>query len=411
MDGEPVPMKIGIVGLGYVGLVTAAVLANQLNEVIGVDIVEDRIEKLNSGIMPIYEPGLRERIVSAGKDLHFTSNFADLEQSDAVFICVPTPNNAGKVDLSYVLSASKTVSECGYTGSIIIKSTVPPGTARMVSENTGLNVISNPEFTREGSAVYDTEHPDRVIIGGQHTEITGKIWSFTGAHMVVTSNENAEIIKYASNAFLATKISFINQIADLCEKIDGSDVQVVARGMGLDRRIGMDFLKAGLGYGGSCFPKDTAAISAFAKERGVDLSIVDAVIAYNESRVENLAGKILRINGPLKGKKVCVLGLSFKDNTDDLRESRSLLLLNELQKKGAIISVYDPVVKNHGGVNICSTMEECISSADIVVTATEWKEFADIEPEMLANKKIFDLRRVFDNHKVKVTMGVGIGKN
>jgi len=361
--------------------------------------------------MPIYEPGLRERIVSAGKDLHFTSNFADLEQSDAVFICVPTPNSAGKVDLSYVLSASKTVSECRYTGSIIIKSTVPPGTARMVSENTGLNVISNPEFTREGSAVYDTEHPDRVIIGGQHTEITRKIWSFTGAPMVVTSNENAEIIKYASNAFLATKISFINQIADLCEKIDGSDVQVVARGMGLDRRIGMDFLKAGLGYGGSCFPKDTAAISAFAKERGVDLSIVDAVIAYNESRVENLAGKILRINGPLKGKKVCVLGLSFKDNTDDLRESRSLVLVNELQKNGAIISVYDPVVKNHGGVNICSTMEECISSADIVVTATEWKEFADIEPEMLANKKIFDLRRVFDNHKVKLTMGVGIGKN
>jgi UDPglucose 6-dehydrogenase len=228
---------------------------------------------------------------------------------------------------------------------------------------------------------------------------------------VVTSNENAEIIKYASNAFLATKISFINQIADLCEKIDGSDVQVVARGMGLDHRIGKDFLKAGLGYGGSCFPKDTAAISAFAKERGVDLSIVDAVIAYNESRVENLAGKILRVNGPLKGKKVCVLGLSFKDNTDDLRESRSLALVNELQKKGAIISVYDPVVKNHGCVNVCSTVEACISSADIVVTATEWKEFADIEPEMLANKKIFDLRRVFDNHKVKVTMGVGIGKN
>ncbi len=411
MDGEPIPMKIGIVGLGYVGLVTAAVLANQVNEVIGVDIVEDRIEKLNSGIMPIYEPGLRERIASAGKNLHFTSNFTDLKQSDAVFICVPTPNKDSKVDLSYVLSASKAVSEHGYTGSIIIKSTVPPGTARMVSENTGLNVISNPEFTREGSAVYDTEHSDRVIIGGQHTGTTEKIWSFTGAPMVVTSNENAEIIKYASNAFLATKISFINQIADLCEKIPGSDVQVVARGMGMDHRIGMDFLKAGLGYGGSCFPKDTAAISAFAKERGVNLSIVDDVIAYNESRVENLAGKILMMNGSLKGKKVCVLGLSFKDNTDDLRESRALVLVNELQKNGAIISVYDPVVKNYGGVDICNTMEECISSADIVVTATEWKEFTDIEPGMLANKKIFDLRRVFDNHKVNVTMGVGIGKN
>jgi len=404
-------MKIGIVGLGYVGLVTAAVLANHGNEVIGVDILKDRIEKLNSGIIPIYEPDLRERIASAGKNLRFTSNYDDLKQSDAVFICVPTPNKGGKVDLSHVLSASRDVSEHGYARPIIIKSTVPPGTAKMVSKNTGLNVISNPEFTREGSAVYDTEHPDRVIIGGQNTGIAEKIWSFTGAPIVVTSNENAELIKYASNAFLATKISFINQIADLCEKIPGSDVQVVAKGMGLDRRIGLDFLRAGLGYGGSCLPKDTVAISAFAKERGVDLSILNAVITYNESRVENLVGKILQINGSLKGKKVCVLGLSFKDNTDDIRESRALALVNELRKNGAIISAYDPVVKSYDGVNVCNTIEECISSADIVVTATEWKEFNDIAPDMLANKKIFDLRRVFDYHKVNVTMGVGIGKN
>ena len=404
-------MKIGIVGLGYVGLVTAAVLANQGNEVCGVDIVEERIEKLNSGIMPIYEPDLKERIASAGKNLHFTNNFDYLKTYDAVFICVPTPNTDGKVDLSYVISASKTVSEQNYSGSVIIKSTVPPGTAMRVSEITGLNVTSNPEFTREGSAVYDTEHPDRVIIGGRHTGIAEKIWTFTNAPVVVTSNENAELIKYASNAFLATKISFINQIADLCETIPGADVQVVARGMGLDHRIGKEFLKAGLGYGGSCFPKDTSAISAFARERDVNLSIIDSVIAYNEKRVENLAERIARISHSLKGKKVCILGLSFKDNTDDLRESRAIALVNELKKYSAEISVYDPVVKNYTDVEMCTNIKECVSSADIIITATEWEEFTDIDPVLLENKAVFDLRRMLNRERINVIMGVGIGKN
>ncbi len=404
-------MKIGIIGLGYVGLVTAAVLANHGNEVCGVDIVEDRIKKLNSGVMPIYEPVLKGRIASAGKNLHFTSNFDYLKACDAVFVCVPTPNTNGKVDLSFVISASKSVSEQNYSGSVIIKSTVPPGTAMRVSEIIRLNVISNPEFTREGSAVYDTEHPDRVIIGGRHTEIAEKIWTFTKAPVVVTSNENAELIKYASNAFLATKISFINQIADLCETIPGADVQVVARGIGLDHRIGKEFLKAGLGYGGSCFPKDTYAISAFARERGVNLSIIDSVIEYNKKRVENLAERIARISHPMKGKKVCILGLSFKDNTDDLRESRAIALLNELKKHGAVISAYDPVVQNYSGINICTNMEDCVSAADIVITATEWKIFADMDPGLLENKMVFDLRRVLDLNKVNITMGVGIGKN
>lgn len=404
-------MKIGVVGLGYVGLVTAAVLANQGNEVFGVDIVEERIEKLNSGVMPIYEPHLKERIASAGKNLHFTSNFDYLKTYDTVFICVPTPNTDGKVDLSYVISASKTVSEQNYSGSLIIKSTVPPGTAMRVSEITGLNVTSNPEFTREGSAVYDTEHPDRVIIGGKYTGIAEKIWTFTNAPLVLTSNENAELIKYASNAFLATKISFINQIADLCETIPGADVQVVARGMGLDHRIGKEFLKAGLGYGGSCFPKDTSAISAFAMERDVDLSIIDSVIAYNEKRVENLAERIARISHPLKGKKVCILGLSFKDNTDDLRESRAIALVNELKKYSAEISAYDPAVKNYTEVEMCTNIKECVSAADIIITATEWEEFTDIDPVLLENKAVFDLRRVLNRERINVTMGVGFGKN
>ncbi|MHB8372941.1 MAG: UDP-glucose dehydrogenase family protein [Thermoplasmataceae archaeon] len=411
MGEEEISMRIGVVGLGYVGLVTAAVLASHGNEIIGVDIIRERIEHLNTGTLPIYEPLLNERIIAARKNLNFTNQFHPLVTSDAIFICVPTPNKDNKVDLSYVFSASKTISEHGYSGPIIIKSTVPPGTARKVSEAIGNEVISNPEFTREGSAVSDTENPDRVIIGGTATEIARKIWEFTGASIVITTNENAELIKYASNAFLATKISFINQIADLCETIPGADVKVVAKGMGLDQRIGKEFLNAGLGYGGSCFPKDTVAISSFARDKGVDLSIIDSVISYNESRVQSLVKRVSGICGSLKGRNICVLGLSFKDNTDDLRESRAVALINELKKQEAVVTAYDPVVRNYDNIKIYASIEECLSSADIVITATEWKEFREIDPAMLSNKMVFDLRRVFNTDIVDIEMGVGIGKN
>ena len=404
-------MRIGIVGLGYVGLVTAAVLANNGNSVTGVDVDVSRIQVLRSGKSPIFEPGLDERIRNAEDKLEFSSDYSKLSNCEVIFICVPTPNVGNRIDLKYVLAAAVEIKKYNTFSDLVIKSTVLPGTARKVSELTGMNVVSNPEFTREGSAVHDTEKPDRIIIGGKSADTVKKLWDFTGSPVIVTTNENAELIKYASNAFLAVKISFINQIADLCERIPDTDVNVVADGMGMDRRIGREFLKAGLGYGGSCFPKDTLAISSFAQENGVNLSIVNSAIQYNEERVPFLVNKIKKNVGTLDGKRVCVLGLSFKDNTDDLRESRSLLIIENLKTLGATVKAYDPVVRNIGSTDISDDLNRCISTSEIVITATEWLEFSKIDPSILKDKKVFDLRRVLDPKKVELTMGVGIGKN
>jgi len=229
--------------------------------------------------------------------------------------------------------------------------------------------------------------------------------------MIITSNENAELIKYASNSFLAVKISFINQIADLCETIPNTDINEVAIGMGLDKRIGKDFLKAGLGYGGSCFPKDTVAISSYAQERGVELTIIKSAINYNDQRIKELARKVNDLSDSVNGKNVCVLGLSFKDNTDDIRESRSLLLLKELEMYGAKVIAYDPIVKNLKSVNICDNMDECINKSEIVITSTEWPEFSKIDIDLLKGKKVFDLRRVLEPKGIDIVMGVGVGKN
>ncbi|MGP6221078.1 UDP-glucose dehydrogenase family protein [Caldiplasma sukawensis] len=404
-------MKVAIVGLGYVGLVTAAVLASHGNEVVGIDVDRKKISMLLEGKTPIFEPMLEETLKKSALNLKFSNNFEDIDGCVLTYLCVPTPNLNGKIDLKYVFSAAEEVSKKNRNTTIVIKSTVLPGTAKKVSENTGLNVISNPEFTREGSAIQDTERPDRIIIGGRSTELIEKLWSFTKAPILITTNENAELIKYASNAFLAVKISFINQIADLCEQIPNTDVNVIAEGMGMDKRIGKDFLKAGLGYGGSCFPKDTIAISSFAKEKGVDMTIVNSAIHYNDSRVKQLAKKINDLSGSVKGKRVCILGLSFKDNTDDIRESRSLLLYKELENYGAILKAYDPVVRNIKDVNICENMEECIDYSEIVVTSTEWSQFSNIKGEMLKEKMVFDLRRILDPKTIDLMMGVGIGKD
>ena len=404
-------MRIGVVGLGYVGLVTASVLACKNNSVIGIDIDESRIQMLRSGNLPIFEPELAERIRNAGNNLEFSSDYSKLLQCEAVFLCVPTPNTENKMDLKYVISAAKEVKKFTPNSDLVIKSTVLPGTAKMISELTGMNVLSNPEFTREGTAVHDTEKPDRIVIGGKSVQRIKKIWEFTGSPVIVTTNENAELIKYASNSFLAVKISFINQMADLCERIPGADVKVVAEGMGMDRRIGREFLRAGLGYGGSCFPKDTVAISSFGEEKGVDLTIVKSAINYNDNRVLDLVNKMRKNLNTLSGKKICVLGLSFKDNTDDLRESRSLMLIENLRNQGANVKAYDPVIRKLDNIEIFNDLDDCISASEIVITATEWKTFSDIDRSLLKGKKVFDLRRVFDPQTVDITMGVGIGKN
>ena len=404
-------MRIGVIGMGYVGLVTAAVLACKGNSVIGIDVDLSRIQMLRSGKLPIFEPELSDRIKSAGNYLEFSSEYSKIVQCEVVFLCVPTPNTESKIDLKYVISAANEVKKFNSKLDLVIKSTVLPGTAKLISELTGMNIVSNPEFTREGSAVHDTEYPDRIVIGGKSVDKIKKIWEFTASPVVVTTNENAELIKYASNSFLAVKISFINQLADLCEKIPGTDVNVVAEGMGLDRRIGKEFLRAGLGYGGSCFPKDTVAISSFGEEKGVDLTIVKSAINYNDTRVLSLVDKIRENVNSLSEKKICVLGLSFKDNTDDLRESRALKLIQILKNHGANVKAYDPVVKEFDNIELYDDLIECISESEIVITATEWKDFSYIDPSLLKNKRTFDFRIVFDPKKVELTMGVGIGKN
>jgi UDPglucose 6-dehydrogenase len=404
-------MKIGVVGLGYVGLVTAAVLAKHDNEVIGIDISAERVNKLNSNNLPIFEPELGNRIESAGSRLKFSTDYSDLAECSGVFVCVPTPNNEAGIDLSFVVAASKEVSKVVPKSELIIKSTVTPGTARHISNLTGMNVTSNPEFTREGSAVYDTEHPDRIVVGGNDPQVCKDVWKFTNAPTIITTNENAELIKYASNAFLATKITFINQMADLCEKIPGADVKIVAHGIGLDHRIGKEFLKPGLGYGGSCFPKDTIALNSYANSKDVKLDIIDSVIRYNSDRINQLVEKIIRLAGDLNDRNICVLGLSFKDNTDDLRESRSIALIENLSKRGAKIFAYDPIVKQYPGIVQCNSSEECIMKCSIVITATEWEEFRSIDPVLFKDKMVFDLRRILSIKPDDITMGVGIGKD
>lgn len=404
-------MKIGQVGLGYVGLVNAAVLSNHGHQVTGIDIDYSRIVNLNKGIVPIFEPDLEKYLINGKKNLIFSDDYSALLECKAIFITVPTPNRSGKIDLSYVIKAADEISRVNKSAILIIKSTVIPGTASLISEQTGLHVVSNPEFTREGSAIYDTEHPDRIVIGGEPSELVKNIWNFTHSPVVTTTNANAELIKYASNAFLATKISFINQMADLCEKIPGADVNIVAKGMGFDKRIGSEFLKAGLGFGGSCFPKDTRALISFAESKGVDMNIIREVYRYNENRISKIIQNAKDKGISFSRAKVCILGLSFKDLTNDLRESRSLVLISELKKEGAVINAYDPVIKKLEGVNICENMHTCIIESDIVITATEWKEFTDLHPKVLNGKLVLDFRRILDPDKYKIKIGVGLGKN
>ncbi|WP_338602455.1 UDP-glucose/GDP-mannose dehydrogenase family protein [Sulfolobus tengchongensis] len=392
-------MKIGIVGLGYVGLVTASVLADRGHYIVGVDIDEMKINELNSGRIPFYEPGLQE-LVDKNKDkLIFTKDYGELLDSQFVFITVSTPTVNGKIYLDNVFSAATSLSKINKDSVIVIKSTVIPGTSRKIKKMLNREVLVNPEFLKEGSAIMDTIKPDRIIIGGDSEEtikFLEDLWSFTNSPIIRTSMEEAEMIKYAANSFLAVKISFINEIANLCEKIPNCDVNVIAKAIGMDKRISPYFLNAGLGFGGSCFPKDTAAITSFARDLGERLKIVEAAIEVNNERPFRAVKMMEELIGELKGKTICVLGLAFKPNTDDTRESVGLKIIRLLQEKGANILAYDPKAKVKD-IKI-SSLDECIQYSQGIIISTEWDEFRGIE-EKLRDKYVVDGRRVL-NYKL-----------
>ncbi len=409
-------MKITIVGAGYVGLVSGSCFAEFGFEVTCVDKDTSKIDALNQGKIPIYEPGL-DSLVNQGiksKRLIFTTNLSDaVKTSEVVMIAVGTPTRRGDghADLTYVYESTEEVARSinGYTV-VVNKSTVPVGTCSKVAEiikktrpdlveGVSFDVASNPEFLREGSAIGDFMRPDRIVIGTNSTkasEVLQKLYRplyLIETPIVSTNPETSELIKYAANGFLALKISFINQMADLCEKT-GGDIQVLAKGIGLDKRIGGKFLHAGPGYGGSCFPKDTLALAQIAKEHGMQCSLIDEVIQYNDKRKLDMAQRITQaIENSGVHKKVAILGLTFKPNTDDLREAPSLAIIPELLKNGITVSVYDPLYylgcerldhaiiceKSLGQVRFAKSAYDAVTDAGCVVILTEWNEFRALD--------------------------------
>lgn len=392
-------MNIAVLGSGYVGLVTAAVFAELGNRVIGVDINVIRIEQLSQGQSPIFEPGLEEmlhRNIAAHRLSFTTDTDAAVHECEIVFIAVGTPPAPdGSTDLSQVESAAKAIAQAAPTHRTVVnKSTVPVGTGvfvdQLLRENSAPNVtfavLSNPEFLREGTALEDAMHPDRIIIGATSREaaqILIDLYQPLDCPVLCTDVPSAEMIKYASNAFLATKISFINDIADICEQV-GADIRNVAQGMGFDNRIGKKFLHAGIGFGGSCFPKDVESLISVARELGTPSTLLEAVRQVNTTRVPKFIERIQNIAGCLQGQTVAVLGLTFKPNTDDLRESKPLDICQQLHDAGAIIRVHDPIAMANASrqlppdVTFCQNATEAATNADIIILATEWNEYTQL---------------------------------
>jgi UDPglucose 6-dehydrogenase len=386
--------RIAVIGTGYVGLVSGTCFAEMGHQVICADRDEGKIARLQQGDMPIYEPGLKELVSSnlLAQRLSFTSLISDaIVESDIIFIAVGTPTeDNGDVDMTQVNSVIASIATYSTTSKIIVmKSTVPVGTGRWVEErlkslaaaHLDMHVVSNPEFLREGSAIEDTFHPDRVVIGADHPEAGARIAALHAplrTELLLTDRESAELIKYASNAFLAAKISFINEMAHVCEKV-GANVGLVAKGMGLDRRIGPHFLNAGIGYGGSCFPKDTKAQLKLAQNVDYDFKILRSVIEVNHLQRERFVHKIEQAVGNLNGKQIAVLGLAFKPNTDDLRDAPALDIIAALKDRGAIVNAYDPVSTGHAArllpeVNLLTDPYLALYEADAVVITTEWED-------------------------------------
>lgn len=416
--------KIAVIGVGYVGLVTGTCLADMGNEVIGVDIDKKRIDDLNKGIIPIYEPGLADLVVKnvEQKRLSFTTEIGKaIKESEIIFIAVGTPPLPdGTADLTYVKNVAEDIGKNidGYKV-VVNKSTVPIGTGDMVSRiikqfyNGDFEVVSNPEFLREGCAVADFMHPERIVVGGiskgKAMEIMVQLYESLKAPMVLTDVKTAEMIKYASNALLATEISFINSIANICEKL-GADVKLVAEGMRQDKRIGKyAFLEAGVGYGGSCFPKDVKALIQIAQENGIRFSILEAVEATNEAQKQSLLVKIQKLLGEdLHEKKIAIWGLAFKPQTDDIREAPSLVVIKQLLDRGAKITVYDPVAclkDNDENIVFSDDYYEAVKDAECLVIVTEWSDFKDVDltkiKSLMKLPNIVDGRNIFEKSEME----------
>jgi UDPglucose 6-dehydrogenase len=417
-----------MIGTGYVGLVSGACFADLGNDVICVDKNNEKITKLKKGIIPIYEPGLEELVKKnyKSKKLIFTSNISDaIQKSNIIFICVgtPTKKNSNAADLSQIFNVSKVISKNIKSSKIIInKSTVPVTTGdeveKIISKRVNkklFSVVSNPEFLREGEAIRDFIYPDRVVIGTSNKKTNKVLRSLyaplisKGAKYINTSRRGAELIKYASNAFLATKISFINELANLCEKIN-VNIEDISIGMGLDKRIGSRFLRAGPAYGGSCFPKDTRAIVDTASKFKTNLSIIKSVIKSNKDRSKLLLDRVSKIlKNKIRNKKICFLGVTFKANTDDMRESSSTKMIPYLSKKGAKITYFDPTgykkeFKNFKNVFNATTIKEACNDSDLIIIHTEWNDFKSLNFEKLNKKKsffIYDMRNILQNEKIK----------
>ncbi len=416
-------MRICVVGSGYVGLVTGACLADFGMDVVCVDQDEAKIAQLQAGRIPIYEPGLSTLVAKneeAGR-LSFTTELGPaLEAAAAVFIAVGTPpREDGSSDLRYVREVAQAIGgRLNSYKAIVTKSTVPVGTGRMIEKIIGhgrtFSVVSNPEFLREGSAIEDFMRPDRLVIGSRDqraTDIMLEIYSplrARGVPIVVTDVETAEMIKYASNSFLATRISFINEVAELCERT-GADVQVVARGMGLDKRIGPLFLRPGPGFGGSCFPKDTRAMVSMARDAGARARIVEATLDVNRRVQERMLIKIESVLGAPRGRTVAMLGLSFKPDTDDIRESPALFVLDQLLSGGAAVRAYDPAAMDNARrirpeAVYCDDPYEAAEGADLLAILTEWNQFRALEFDrlrtLLREPSIVDLRNLYEPERV-----------
>jgi UDPglucose 6-dehydrogenase len=422
-------LRLTIIGSGYVGLVSGACLSDFGHTVTCVDLDEKKIAALRAGVMPIYEPGLKELVTKNAKEerLAFSTDLAaSVADAEAVFLAVGTPSRHGDghADLSYVYAAAGAVARAA-TGPLVIitKSTVPVGTGdeveRIVREQRPelqIDVASNPEFLREGAAIEDFKHPDRVVVGvesEQAKDVLTAIYrplALNSLPMVYVNRRTSELIKYAANAFLAVKITFINEIADLCDQT-GANVQDVARGMGLDRRIGPKFLHAGPGYGGSCFPKDTLALVKTGQDYGAPLRIVETVVGVNDQRKRAMGRRIIAAcGGSVRGKTIALLGLTFKPNTDDMREAPSLAIVTALQDAGAIVRGYDPEGMDAArqvlpGMDFADNAYDCVKGASAVAIVTEWDEFRALDlrriKDLLAQPVFVDLRNIYSAKEVE----------